>query len=259
MISRFRVFVCSWLLIIANVRPAAAQQTFTGRLSDSACAASHQSKSAADGLTDRDCIFACLKALGAFGLAGTATPASDVMRVALGEAGARIIAVGIAVSTLGFLSQSMLTAPRVYYAMAEDGLFFRSVAWLHPRTRAPVVAIAVQGALAMLIAVSGRYEQILSYVVSADWIFFGLTASCLFVLRRRDAEAGGVAGYRVPGHPFTTAGFVAVSALVVANTLYKYPADSGIGLAILLAGVPAYFASSAARRRPTGGSAPREA
>jgi len=65
-ISRFRVFVCSWLLIIANVRPAAAQQTFTGRLSDSACAASHQSKSAADGLTDRDCIFACLKALAAY-------------------------------------------------------------------------------------------------------------------------------------------------------------------------------------------------
>jgi APA family basic amino acid/polyamine antiporter len=186
----------------------------------------------------------CLRTLGVAGLAATDAPAAAVMRAALGAWGVPLISIGIALSTLGFLSQSILTAPRVYYAMAEDGLFFRAVARLHPRTRVPVVAIVVQGALAIVIAWSGRYEQILSYVVSADWIFFGLTAGCVFALRRRDGP--GTQGFRVPGHPWTTAGFVAVSALVVANTLYKYPAQSGVGLAILLAGVPAYFV---ARRR----------
>jgi len=79
----------------------------------------------------------------------------------------------------------MLTAPRVYFAMAEDGLFFKSVARLDPRTRVPVVAIALQGLLAIIIALSGRYEQILNYVVSVDFIWFGLTAGSLFVFRRR--------------------------------------------------------------------------
>ena len=84
--------------------------------------------------------FVCVHVLGAAGLARTTTPASAVMRAALGEPGARFIAIGIAVSTFGFMSQGMLTAPRVYFAMAEDGLFFRSVAWISPRTAAPVVA-----------------------------------------------------------------------------------------------------------------------
>ena len=183
----------------------------------------------------------CIRVLGPAGLAQTSTPASEVMRAALGEPGARLIAAGIALSTLGFLSQCMLTAPRVYYAMAGDGLFFRGVARVHPRTRVPVAAIALQGVLAAVIAVSGRYEQILNYVVSADWIFFGLSASCLFALRRRDARAGAAStGTTVPGHPWTTGAFVVVSALIVANTLYKYPANSLIGLAIMLAGVPVY-------------------
>ena len=185
---------------------------------------------------------ACIRVLGGPGLAGSDAPASDVMRSALGAPGARLIAAGIAVSTLGFLSQSMLTAPRVYFAMAEDGLFFRRVAWVHPRTRVPVIAIALQGALAIIIAFSGRYEQILNYVVSVDWIFFGLAASCVFVLRRRDAARPGDAEtHEIPGHPVTTALFVAVSALVVVNTVYKYPANSAVGLLILLAGVPVYL------------------
>jgi len=186
---------------------------------------------------------ACLRVLGGSGLAQSGAPASDVMRSALGTTGARLIAAGIAVSTLGFLSQSMLTAPRVYFAMAEDGLFFRQVAWLHPRTRVPVVAIALQGALAVVIAISGRYEQILNYVVSVDWIFFGLSASCVFVLRRHDRAHGRDPETReIPGHPVTTALFVAISALVVVNTVYKYPANSAVGLLILLAGVPVYLA-----------------
>ncbi len=188
--------------------------------------------------------FISVRALGAAGLAATETPASDVMRAALGEVGARFIAAGIAISTLGFLSNTMLTAPRVYYAMADDGLFFRRFAWLHPRTRVPVVAIAAQGALAIVIALSGRYEQILNYVVPVDFIFFGLSATCIFVFRRRDAQqpatGGADAPYTIPGHPFTTLFFIVACWLVVANALYESPGNSAIGLLILLAGLPAY-------------------
>jgi len=188
--------------------------------------------------------FVCLRVLGTSGLAATTTPASDIMRLALGETGARAIAAGIAISTLGFLSQGMLTAPRVYYAMAEDGLFFKAVGRLHPKTRVPMVAIALQGLLAMVIALSGRYEQILNYVVSVDFIFFGLTAMCIFVFRRRKenrdvAEPSPITS--VPGHPLTTGLFVVVCWLVVINTVYKYPENTLIGLAILIAGIPAYF------------------
>ena len=130
--------------------------------------------------------FVCLRVLGPAGLAETRTPATAVMRAALGDRGAFWIAVGIAISTLGFLSQGILTAPRVYYAMARDGLFFKSVGWLSPKTGAPVVAIVVQGIAATIIALSGRYEQILNYVVSIDFISFALTAASLFVFRRRD-------------------------------------------------------------------------
>ncbi|HEX8721234.1 MAG TPA: amino acid permease, partial [Pyrinomonadaceae bacterium] len=183
---------------------------------------------------------AALRALGAEGLAATTTPASAVMRLVLGETGAALIAVGIAVSTLGFLSQSMLTAPRVYFAMAEDGLFFRAVGRLSGRTRAPVAAIALQGAAAAVIAVSGRYEQILNYVVSVDFIWFGLTAVSLFVFRRK-GEGRGAHGFRVPGHPFTTALFAAACALIVAATVAAAPVNSAVGFAILATGVPAYL------------------
>jgi APA family basic amino acid/polyamine antiporter len=186
--------------------------------------------------------YVCLRVLGPAGLAASHTPASAVMRVALGERGAEFLAVGIAVSTLGFLSQGILTAPRVYYAMARDGLFFERVGWLSPRTGAPVVAILLQGVFATVIALSGRYEQILNYVTSVDFISFACTAAALFVFRRRDAAAGPSQGvYRAPGHPYTTAAFVLVCAGIVASTIAAYPANSAIGLLILLAGIPVYW------------------
>jgi len=181
--------------------------------------------------------YACLHALGPQTLAESGTPATAVMRLALGETGARLIALGIAISALGFLSQSMLSAPRVYFAMAEDRLFFRRVAAVSERTHAPVVAILLQGAVAIAIALSGTYGQILSYVVSVDFIWFALTAAALFVYRRRDAAG---AGFEVPGHPWTTSFFVLACAATVAGTIYNHPVDSAIGFIILLAGVPAY-------------------
>src|SRR5262249_9743214 len=133
-----------------------------------------------------------LRALGPAELAEVRTPASCVMEMALGSTGANLIAVGIAIWTLGFLSQSILTAPRVYYAMARDGLFFQAVGSLEPRRRAPVVAIVLQGILAIVIAFSGRYDQILNYVVSVDFIFFGLTGTCIFIFRQRAARIPGI-------------------------------------------------------------------
>ncbi len=184
----------------------------------------------------------CLAGLGPAGLAATETPASALMRRTLGQRGATFIALGIAVSTLGFLSQSLLTMPRVYFAMAADGLFFRSVARVSRRTHAPVVAILVLAATSTAVALSGRYDQILGYVVFADWVFFGLSAASLFVLRRRRI-GGDLSGLRfpVPGHPWTTGGFVLVSALVVLSTVRAYPTNTAIGLAVLLAGLPAYW------------------
>lgn len=181
----------------------------------------------------------CLRVLGPAGLASTLTPASDVMRQALGDRGALFIAAGIAVSTLGFLSQSLLTAPRVYYAMARDGDFLPAIGRVHPRTRVPIAAIALQGAWAIVIALSGRYEQILSYVVAVDWIFFGLAASCVFALRRKDGDRDGIrVTHPVPGHPFTTGAFILTSALVVANTLVRYPRQAAVGVALLLTAIP---------------------
>jgi APA family basic amino acid/polyamine antiporter len=184
--------------------------------------------------------FVCVRVLGPEGLAATRTPASSVMRAALGERGARWIAVGIAISTLGFLSQGILTAPRVYYAMARDGLFFKSVGWLSPKTRVPVVAIILQGATATVIALSGRYEQILNYVISVDFISFGLTASSIFVFRRKDTAASPEL-YLTPGHPYTTGLFVIACAAIVTTTVWTFPANSASGLVILLAGIPVYL------------------
>jgi APA family basic amino acid/polyamine antiporter len=180
---------------------------------------------------------AYLRALGAGGLAATSTPASSMMSSLLGPRGAQFIAAGIAFSAFGFLAQSMLTAPRVYFAMAEDGVFFRSVAWVHPSTRVPVIAVALQGVWAMLIALTGTYAQVVNYVVAMDAIFFGLTGVCLFVLRR---GAKNDVAFRVPGHPLTTLIFIGAMWLVVASTFIHDPRRSFIGLGIAAAGLPAY-------------------
>jgi APA family basic amino acid/polyamine antiporter len=190
---------------------------------------------------------ACLRVLGPAGLNATTTPASDVMRIALGERGAQWIAIGIAISTLGFLSQSMLTAPRVYYAMARDGLFFESVGKLSPRSRAPVVAIVLQGVAAIVIACSGTYGEILNFEVTVDFIFFGMTAASLFILRRCQVGSDS-AICRVPGHPFTTILFVLSCAGIVGSAIVASPVNSAIALCIMLAALPVYYYWSRFRR-----------
>jgi APA family basic amino acid/polyamine antiporter len=184
---------------------------------------------------------AYLRGLGAAGLAASSTPASSVMMTLLGPRGAQFIAAGIAFSAFGFLAQSMLTAPRVYFAMAEDGVFFRGVAWVHPQTRVPMVAIALQGLWAIAIALTGTYAQVVNYVVAMDSLFFGLTAICLFGLRRRAVADVSSLGNRVPLHPWSTLLFIAAEWLVVVSTFAHDPRRSFIGLGIAVVGVPAYL------------------
>ena len=178
----------------------------------------------------------CVQVLGPQQLADSKTPASDVMRLALGEKGAAFIALGIAISALGFLSQGMLTAPRVYFAMAEDGVFFPALTKVNGQTHVPVLAIVLQGVAAAIIALSGTYGQILGYVVSVDFLFFGLTGAALFVFRARDPASS---GFRVPGHPVTTGIFVVACFAIVVATVATNVVNSLIGYAILLMGIPA--------------------
>ena len=194
--------------------------------------------------------FACVAVLGAEGLAATATPASAVMQHVLGRTGARLIAVGITLSALGFLSQSVLTYPRIFFAMAKDGLFPAGVARVNPRTQTPVVAIVLQCTLTIVVICAGHFESILNYVESMDAFFLGLAAATLFAFRRRDAGTPREQGAaRVPGHPWTTVGYVAVCWIVAASSLYKYRTNAVLVLAILAAGVPFYAYWKSRRNR----------
>jgi len=187
-----------------------------------------------------------LRVLGAGGLAATTTPSSDVARIVFGPLGERMVALLIALSTLGFLANQVLVSPRVYFQMAEDRTFFPFLAYLHPRTLVPIAAIVVQGIVTVVIIAFGRYEQILNYVTAVDDVFFGVAAVALFVFRARDARTPRPAdappiGFRMPGHPLTTVLFLLTSWAVVLNLFYRSPGDSLIGLGILLSAIPVYY------------------
>ncbi|HLY02107.1 MAG TPA: amino acid permease [Candidatus Cybelea sp.] len=185
----------------------------------------------------------CLHVLGIGGLAATNTPASQIAGIAFGPIGLQIMAAVIALSTLGFLSNQILTSPRVYFQMAADGTFFKQLASVNARTHSPVLAILLQGLFAIVIALSGSYDQILNYVTCNDYIFFGLAAIALIVFRNRDARdpAAPKPAFRMPGHPVTTLLFLAAAWYVVGDTVLKSPHDTGIGIAILLSGLPVYL------------------
>ncbi len=183
--------------------------------------------------------YSCVRVLGVGGLARTNVPASEVMRHAFGERGGQLIAAGIAISTLGFLSQSILTAPRVYYAMARDGVFFKAVGYLDPRTRVPTIAIVLQGVCAAAIALTGKYDQILNYVVAIDVLFFGLTGASLLIFRAR-LQKKGEEHLRVPWHLVTTSVFVLACWAISISTVVQFPRNAGIGVGILAAGALIY-------------------
>jgi basic amino acid/polyamine antiporter, APA family len=192
-----------------------------------------------------------LRALGIEGLAGTNAPASDIAALAFGPVGRNAMIVVVALSTLGFLSNQILTSPRVYFQMAADGTFFKALAHVSSRTRVPTLAIVLQGAVAIAIAMIGLYDQILNYVTSVDYVFFGLSALALVVFRNRDARdpAAPKPGFTIPFHPWSTLLFMAAAWGIVGDVLLKSPVDTSIGLGILLSGLPVYAIFAARRTR----------
>jgi APA family basic amino acid/polyamine antiporter len=186
--------------------------------------------------------FVYLRALGPHALALSEAPAADVMRLYLGELGGRIIALAITCSTFGALGLVIMVTPRVYQAMAADGLFVPGLAALHPVYRTPGRAIVVQGVWSMVLALSGSYAQLVDYVTFGDWIFFALTAATLFVYRARERREGADArGFRMIGYPWVPALFITGAAYVVVSSIVANPRNACIGVLLIAAGVPAYF------------------
>lgn len=164
--------------------------------------------------------------------------AADVAIKWIGLAGAATMALAVVISTLGANNGFVFTGARIYHAMAEKGLFFKSMARLHPRYETPVFALIGQGAWACVLVLSGTYNELITYVVFVSWVFYAMSAAAVFVLRKRQSDRE--RPYRAWGHPWTTLTFIAFSVFLVVNSVLEAPRESLIGLAILLAGIPAY-------------------
>lgn len=184
---------------------------------------------------------AYLRALGVDGLASSTAPAGDAMAVYLGEKGRLAISAGIVISTLGFNCLVILMSARVYQAMAADGLFFGKLAQLHAKWRTPVAALVAQAVVVLALLFTGKYGQLLDYVVFADWIFFGATAATLFVFRKRDRDSGAKPPtFSVPLHPISTLIFIAAALYVVIGSVTSNPGNALRGVLMFALGLPAY-------------------
>jgi APA family basic amino acid/polyamine antiporter len=179
-----------------------------------------------------------VRVLGIDGLAASTAPASDVMEIVLGPAGRTFIAAGIAFSTFGFLNLAILAAPRVYQAMAADGVFVGAAAQIDDRFHVPATAIFIQAAWAILLVSTRSYGQLLDYVVFGDWIFFGLVGATLWYYRRQDP---GGAGFRLPGYPWVPLFFVTAATFTVISTVVSNPLNALLGTGIIGTGIPAFF------------------
>ena len=185
---------------------------------------------------------ACIRALGTSALIATTTPASDAMRLAFGAAGQRTVAIFVMLSTLGLIYAKLLAIPRFAQAMAEDGLFFALVSRVNQKTRSPIAAVVLQGALAIIFATSLGYEQLFAAGAAGTSIFVALTALSLFTFRARDRKfAISKRGeYRLHGHPYTTLMFFTSTLAVTIASIVSYPGASSIVVIVGLAAVPLY-------------------
>jgi len=166
--------------------------------------------------------------------------AATAMEILVGPRGRLFVSALILCSIFGALNGTILTGPRAYFAMARDGVFFSSVGRVHPRFHTPAVAVLVQGALSILLAVSGTYEQLFTYVIFSAWIFYGAAVMAVLVLRRQRPSLE--RPYRIWGSPFVPIVFALAALGIVVNTLLTKPRESGVGLGIILLGLPIYFA-----------------
>ncbi len=180
-----------------------------------------------------------LVALGPDRVAGSQRVAADAVRVLFGPVAAKLVGAAVLVSVFSATNGLALTSPRTYFAMARDGVFFAKLARVHPRFGTPALAILASALWAALLTLTGTFEQLFTYVVFASWLFAGLAAAGIFVLRRRHPAMP--RPFRVPGYPLTPALFVAAATVVVANTFVARPVQALAGLGIVLLGTPAYF------------------
>jgi APA family basic amino acid/polyamine antiporter len=188
-------------------------------------------------------VIAYVAALGPAVAAQSDTIAAVAMKTVLGVNAGKFVAAAILVSVFSAANTTCLTAPRVFYAMAQDRLFFKSLARVHPRFRTPAIAIIASGIWSAVLAWTGTFERLFTYVIFAGWVFYGLAAASIFVFRARErrAPSGAAATFRVPGYPFTPALFVIAAAALVINTIAADWKDAAFGVAIIALGVPAYL------------------
>src|SRR6516225_3776935 len=179
-----------------------------------------------------------LRALGVDGVASSQRVASDAAGAALGPAAGKILAAVILVSIFSAANGLTLTLPRLFFAMARDGVFFERLATVHPTFGTPAAAILGTALWSAVVVLSGSFEQLLTYVVFMSWLWFAAAALSLVAFRRRRPKAR--RPFRTPGYPLTPALFICAAVVIVINTIVAQPAQSLIGLGIALAGVPAY-------------------
>jgi basic amino acid/polyamine antiporter, APA family len=185
-----------------------------------------------------------------FALGPAAATASDAIAAAavtsvLGPWAGKLVALTILISTFSAANSVILTAPRVFYAMAKDNLFFKKLAEVHPRFQTPAAAIVALGIWSSLLACAGKFSELIGGVIFIGWIFYGLGAAAIFPLRR--ASQGRAIPYRVPGYPWTPLVFVLAASALVGNAIYLAFHDPAqfrnlaAALLLLLLGLPAYF------------------
>lgn len=189
-----------------------------------------------------------LRVLGPTGLAGTQTPASDVMHAAMGSMGTRLVAIAIAISTLGFISTKTLITPRVFFQMAADGAFFKQIAWINPKTHVPIVAIVLQGVFGIILALTGTFESIVDWSVTIEYSFVALAAVALFKFRKQDAASGRTAPFQSLGHPYTTGLLIVVLAAIAVTELINFPVDTLLGVGVTALGGVVYMLWHRGRR-----------
>jgi APA family basic amino acid/polyamine antiporter len=182
---------------------------------------------------------AYLAALGPVGVSASTRVAATALSSVVSHGAGKFVTLAILVSMFSAANAVMLNSPRIYYAMAKDGLFFHALSQVHPRFGTPALAVAAAGIWSAVLAASGTYEQLLTYVVFVAWIFYALSAASVFIYRRRQPDLA--RPYRVPAYPFTPILFILAALALVGNTIVTQPLRAVVGLGIVFLGAPAYL------------------
>ncbi|HWP81190.1 MAG TPA: amino acid permease [Bacteroidota bacterium] len=165
--------------------------------------------------------------------------ASDAATVIMGPAGASFVTLAVILSTFGANNGYVFTGARIYYAMAKEGVFFESLATVHPKYKTPIPSLLAQGGWACFLVLTGTYEQLFTYVIFASWVFYAMSCFGVFLLRKRWPNVH--RPYKTWGYPYTPGLFIAFSFYLIANAIVENPRDSIIGAMMMVSGIPAYF------------------